>query len=90
MPSKAVSQPLAKGQVWKLTDRYIEIVHIGKLLAQYKETRTPSQRGAATQFKQIAELEKALVKTKAKLIKKGTPAPAAEPATKTKAKASKA
>lgn len=87
MPSKAVSQPLAKGQVWKLTDRYIEIVHIGKLLAQYKETRTPSQRGAATQFKQIAELEKALVKTKAKLIKKGTPAPEAEPTTKSKSKA---
>ena len=74
MPSKAVSQPLAKGQIWKLSDRYIEIVHIGKLLAQYKETRTPNQRGAATQFKQIAELEKALTKTKAKLVKKGTPA----------------
>jgi predicted metal-dependent phosphotriesterase family hydrolase len=63
-----ISKPLVKGQIWKLDDRHVQIVHIGKLLAQYRETRTLKQRGAPVQFKQIAVLQEFLFKQKAELL----------------------
>ena len=75
-PIKAVKS-IEKGQVWKLEDRHIQIVHVGKTLAQYKETKTLQQRGAPTHFKQIAVLQEFLSKEKAKLIQKA-PAVAAK------------
>jgi hypothetical protein len=79
---KLALKSIEKGQIWKLEDRHIQIVHVGKTLAQYKETKTLQQRGAPTHFKQIAVLQEFLAKEKAKLIQK----PAA-PAVATKAAA---
>lgn len=78
--SKPVIKSIEKGQIWKLEDRHIQIVHVGKTLAQYKETKTLQQRGAPTHFKQIAILQEYLAKEKAKLIQKAPPAAPAKAA----------
>ncbi|MFN7141813.1 MAG: hypothetical protein ACK4UN_21035 [Limisphaerales bacterium] len=62
------STPLVQGQIWKLENKHIEIVHVGKLLAQYKESRNVKQRGTPVQFKQIAVLQESLRKQKAELL----------------------
>ncbi|HWH69585.1 MAG TPA: hypothetical protein VNT26_09385 [Candidatus Sulfotelmatobacter sp.] len=44
------SQGLAKGQLWKLNNAYIQIVDLGKRLIYYKILRQKNQRGALTRM----------------------------------------
>lgn len=64
------TKPITQGQIWKLRDRYLLIVHVGKLLAQYKELRTLTQRGGRTEFTQIAALQQMLTRNKAKVVRR--------------------
>jgi hypothetical protein len=72
-PSATKPKPIAPGQIWKLCDRYLLIVHVGKLLAQYKELRSLTQRGGRTEFTQIVALQQMLLKNKAKMVRRPAP-----------------
>jgi hypothetical protein len=60
---------LAKGQVFKVDDNYLEIVGIGKHLTHYKLSASLKQRGVPTRLGGIHDVEKYLKTKKAKLIK---------------------
>ena len=67
--------PLAKGQLWKTDNGYIQIWHIGKRLIEYKMMREPGMRAVRTQTTGIETLNKYLKAQKAVL----TVAPPAVP-----------
>jgi hypothetical protein len=64
MKRKTPPPLLAKGQVWKIDNAYIQIVELGKTLIQYKMLRQQGQKAVKTQMTGIATLQTYL-KTKA-------------------------
>ena len=76
MKSKKTSVlPLAKGQLWKMDDKHIEIMEVGKTLTHYRlfqsQKRVPISLGGITAVQ-------AYLKTNgAKLIRKSAPVKAA-------------
>ena len=73
--TKAPVAPLAKGQLWKLDDRHIEIMEVGKTLTHYRmfqaQKRVPISLGGIIAMQ-------AYLKTKGgKLIRKAAPVKAA-------------
>jgi len=65
---KPPQQPLAKGQVWKTENAYIQIVELGKRLIQYKMMKQQGQKAVKTQMAGIESLESYLKTNAAKLV----------------------
>jgi hypothetical protein len=68
MKRKTSPPPLAKGQLWKINDAYIQIVELGKRLIQYKMLRQQGQRAVRTQMTGIDELAAYLKANAARLV----------------------
>jgi hypothetical protein len=66
--------PLAQGQLWKTAETYIQIMHLGKTLIDYKLMKELGRRAIKTHTSAIAELEKYLLTNKARLVKKAATA----------------
>ena len=68
---KASPVPLAKGQLWKMDDKHIEIMEVGKTLTHYRlfqnQKRVPISLGG------IAAVQAYLKTNGAKLIRKALP-----------------
>ncbi len=63
------SLPLAKGQLWKINDAYIQIVEQGKRLIHYKMMKNVGQRGVFTHMSAVGALEEYLKEKEATLVK---------------------
>ena len=59
---------LAKGQVWKTGDAYLQIMDRGKRLISYKMMKEPGKRAVRTQMSAIAAVEAYLKKNEAELV----------------------
>lgn len=66
---KKLALPLAKGQLWKIDDAYIQIVEQGKRLIHYKMMKNVGQRGVFTHMSAVAALEDYLRQNQARLVK---------------------
>jgi len=66
--SKKPLPPLAKGQLWKTDNGYIQIWHIGKRLIEYRMMKRPGQRAVRTQATGIDTLRGYLQTHKAVLV----------------------
>lgn len=62
--------PLAKGQLWKMEDRHVEIMEVGKTLAHYRLFQT--QKRVPISLNNIINIQTMLKDNGAKLIRKGT------------------
>jgi hypothetical protein len=60
---------LAKGQLWKLGDAYIEILEPGKRLIEYRMLKHLGQMGVRTRMTGIPTLENYLRTNEARLVK---------------------
>lgn len=60
---------LVQGQIWRLPKGYLEIVKIGKNLAQYRRCLTEGQRGVPVAFATIAEVTTVLQENHAELVR---------------------
>lgn len=65
---KKLALPLAKGQLWKINDAYIQIVEHGKRLIHYKMMKNVGQRGVFTHMSAVAALEDYLRENQARLV----------------------
>jgi len=63
-----VTEPLAKGQLWKTNDTYVQIVELGKRLIHYKMPRQLGQRAVKTHTVGIETLESYLKTNQARLV----------------------
>jgi hypothetical protein len=70
--NQAPPPALAKGQLWKLSHAYIEIVELGKRLLQYRMMTRPDERGARTLMSGVDTMWGYLRSRHAKLVEKGT------------------
>ena len=68
MKSKMPRPPLAKGQIWKIDNAYIQIVELGKTLIQYKMLRQQGQKAVKTHMTGIGTLETYLKTNAARLV----------------------
>ncbi len=68
---KPASIPLAKGQLWKMEDRHLEIVEVGKTLTHYRLFQT--QKRVPVSLSGIASVQAILKDNHAKLIRKTLP-----------------
>lgn len=70
-PAPAIAGPLTfeKGQRWQLELGYAEIVHVGKILVDYRFYRVEGQKRVPTETNTIREFSATLKKKKAQLIK---------------------
>ena len=66
---KRVAPPLAKGQLWRTEDAYVQIVELGKRLIHYKMPRELGQRAVRTHTVGIETLESYLKTHRARLVK---------------------
>jgi hypothetical protein len=66
-PSEA---ELAKGQVWRTEDAYLQIMDRGKRLISYKVMKELGKRGVRTQMSGIGDVEAYLKANDAELIEK--------------------
>ena len=66
---RKLALPLAKGQLWKINDAYIQIVEHGKRLIHYKMMKNVGQRGVFTHMSAVAALEDYLKQNQATLVK---------------------
>ena len=69
-PKKTTTLPLAKGQLWKMHDRHLEIMEVGKTLAHYRLFQT--QKRVPISLNNIINIQAMLKENEAKLIRKGT------------------
>jgi hypothetical protein len=69
---KASPQQLAKGQLWRLSNAYIQIVELGKLLIHYKMMSRPDETGARTQMSGIETMWVYLKTRHAQLVRAGS------------------
>ena len=60
--------PLAKGQLWQMEDKHLEIVELGKRLTHYRLLSRPDQRGVPVRLGGAEELQAYLSANKAKLV----------------------
>jgi hypothetical protein len=72
---KPAPLPLAKGQLWKMDDKHIEIMEVGKTLTHYRLFQ--SQKRVPISLGGIAAVQAYLKSNGAKLIRKPVPAKAA-------------
>ena len=70
-PKKPISHPLAKGQLWKMDDKHIEIMEVGKTLTHYRLFQ--SQKRVPISLGGIAAVQAYLRTNGAKLIRKAAP-----------------
>ena len=63
---------LAKGQLWKLNNAYVEIVELGKRLIHYRMMNRPRERGARTKTSGIDTMWGYLTSRHAQLIEHGS------------------
>ena len=61
---------LAKGQVWRTGDAYLQIMDRGKRLISYKVMKELGKRGVRTQMSGIRDVEAYLKANAAELIEK--------------------
>ncbi len=59
---------LAKGQVWKTGDAYLQIMDRGKRLIEYKMMKERGKRAVRTQMSAIAAVEAYLKANEAELV----------------------
>lgn len=59
---------LAKGQVWRTAEAYLQIMDRGKRLISYKMMKERGQRAVRTQMSGIAEVESFLKANEAELV----------------------
>jgi hypothetical protein len=59
---------LAKGQVWRTGDAYLQIIDRGKRLISYKMMKKRGQRAVPTQMSGIAHVESFLKANEAELV----------------------
>jgi hypothetical protein len=69
--SKPLPLPLAKGQLWKMDDKHIEIMEVGKTLTHYRLFQ--SQKRVPISLGGIAAVQAYLKTNGAKLIRKPVP-----------------
>jgi len=65
---KMAAPPLAKGQLWRTEDSYVQIVELGKRLIHYKMPRELKQRAVKTHTVGIETLESYLKTHHARLV----------------------
>jgi hypothetical protein len=68
---KVVSVPLAKGQLWRMEDKHIEIMEVGKTLTHYRLFQ--SQKRVPISLGGIAAVQAYLKTNGAILIRKAAP-----------------
>jgi hypothetical protein len=68
---KVTSVPLAKGQLWRMEDKHIEIMEVGKTLTHYRLFQ--SQKRVPISLGGIAAVQAYLKTNGAKLIRKAAP-----------------
>jgi hypothetical protein len=68
---KPAPPPLAKGQLWKMDDKHIEIMEVGKTLTHYRLFQ--SQKRVPISLGGIAAVQAYLKTNGAKLIRKASP-----------------
>jgi hypothetical protein len=73
--NKPMVPPLAKGQLWKLDDRHIEIMEVGKTLTHYRMFQT--QKRVPISLGGILMVQAYLKTNGGKLIRKAVPVKAA-------------
>jgi hypothetical protein len=61
---------LAKGQVWKTSDAYLQIMDRGKRLIEYKMMKELGKKAVRTQMSAIAAVEEYLKANQAELVEK--------------------
>lgn len=61
-------RPLAKGQLWRMANKHLEIVELGKRLTHYRLLTRVDQRGAPLRLGGAAEVEAYLEAHQAKLV----------------------
>ena len=61
---------LAKGQVWKTADAYLQIMDRGKRLIEYKMMKELGKKAVRTQMSAIAAVEEYLKANQAELVEK--------------------
>jgi len=66
-------RPLAKGQLWKMNNAYIQIVDLGKMLIHYKMMNQLGQMQARTRMSTIDTMGIYLKSNRARLVTKGSP-----------------
>lgn len=66
---KASAPQLAKGQLWRLSNAYIQIVELGKRLIHYKMMSKPDETGVRTQMSGIETMWVYLRTRHAQLVK---------------------
>jgi hypothetical protein len=71
--SKNAPPGLAKGQLWRLSHVYIQIVELGKKLIHYKMMDDPDEAGVRTQMSSIETMWGYLKSRHARLVKNGSP-----------------
>jgi len=64
---------LAKGQLWKMTDAYIQIVELGKMLIHYKMMKELGRMQTRTRMSTIDTMGIYLKSNRARLVPKGSP-----------------
>jgi hypothetical protein len=69
---KITAPPLAKGQLWKMEDKHIEIMEVGKTLTHYRLFQ--SQKRVPISLGGIAAVQAYLKTNGAKLVRKASPA----------------
>jgi hypothetical protein len=70
-PIRKLPQTLAKGQLWKMNDAYIQIVELGKRLIHYKMMKQLGGMGVRTRMSTIETMGTYLKTNRAQLVTKG-------------------
>ena len=67
--NRLVSKPLAKGQLWQLDDRHLEIVEMGKHLTHYRLLHGLNQKGVPVRLGRVEDIQAYLGANRAKLVR---------------------
>ena len=69
---RSSSRALAKGQLWKLDNAYIQIVELGKILIHYKMMKQLGQMQVKTRMSTVDTMGIYLKSNRARLVTKGS------------------
>ena len=72
MKRKTSPPPLAKGQLWKINDAYIQIVELGKRLIHYRMLTDLKETGARIKTSSIEVMSGYLKSRRARLVHSGS------------------
>ncbi len=67
---------LAKGQVWKMPDAYIQIGRLGKRLGEFRKFQSLENRRVRSQMTSIHTIQEWLINNRAELLESPKPAKA--------------